>query len=119
MARPKGASQLFTEKQVGGSLRLEEENPILGAGTTAVVGSDPERTQILIINLSGGEVIVGFTNQVASDNGIILPANGGFFSMIVSDDFELVGLPVFMSSAAGGNQIYIMTARRETRTSEE
>lgn len=116
---PKGAAQILTEKDLKGLLVTNEINPVTVAGAQNILGSDPERTIMLIVNLSASEIYVGFTGSVGANFGMILPPNGGFMSMNVTEDYESVTLPIHVYSAAAGNQLYVMTTRRETAIKEE
>lgn len=118
MAFPKGAAALLAEKDLQGSLVTNEINPVTVVGAQNVLGGDPERTIMLLYNLSASEIYVGFSGNVGANNGMIIPPAGGFLTLNVTDDYEAVTLPIFVYSAVGGNQLYIMTTRRETGLKE-
>ena len=116
MAFPKGAAALLAERDLQGSLVTQEINPLTVAGAQNILGADPERTIMLLYNLSASEIYVGFSGNVAAANGMLVPPSGGFIMINVVEDYEAVTLPIFVFSAAANNQLYIMTTRRETGT---
>lgn len=118
MAFPKGAAALLAEKDLKGSLVTNEINPVTVVGAQNVLAGDPERTIMLLYNLSASEIYVGFSGNVGANNGMIVPPAGGFITLNVTEDYEAVTLPIFVYSAAAGNQLYIMTTRRETGIQE-
>ena len=79
----------------------------------------PERTLILLYNLSASEIYIGFSGNVGATNGMLIPPSGGFMSLNVTEDYEAVTLPLFAFSTLAGNQLYIITTRRETGIKEE
>ena len=118
MAFPKGAAALLAEKDLKGSLVTNEINPLTVAGAQNILGADPERTIMLLYNLSVSEIYVGFSGDIASNNGMLVPPSGGFLMINVVEDYEAVTLPIYVYSAAANNQLYIMTTRRETGLQE-
>lgn len=118
MGMPKGAAALLAEKDLKGSLVTNERNPVTVVGAQNILAADPERTIMMLYNLSASEIYVGFTGSVGADNGFLIPPSGGFIQLNVTDDYEAVTLPIFVYSAAAGNQLYIMTTRRETGLEE-
>lgn len=118
MSFPKGAAALLAEKDLKGSLVTNEINPLTAVGSQNILAGDPERTIMLLYNLSASEIYLGFSGNVGVNNGMLVPAAGGFLQLNVTDDYEAVTLPIFCYSAAAGNQLYIMTTRRETGLQE-
>lgn len=118
MAFPKGAAALLAEKDLKGSLITNESNPVTVVGAQNILPADPERTIMLMYNLSASEIYAGFSGNVGANNGFLIPPAGGFIQLNVTDDYEVVTLPIFVYSAAAGNQLYIMTTRRETGVEE-
>jgi len=119
MSLPKGAATILAESDYKGHLVVNETNPVAAIGSTNILGGDPERTIMLVYNLSASEIFVGFGVGVSSSNGILLPPSGGFVGINAKDDYAVVNLPLYAYSAAGGNQLYILTMRRETAYIQE
>ena len=111
---PKGAAAILAEKDLLGSLVTTERNPTTVVGVQNILGGDAERTIMLLYNLSAGEIYVGFSPRVSASNGMLIPAAGGFIIINAVDDYETVTMPIYVFSAAAGNQLYITTTRRET-----
>lgn len=118
MSFPKGAAALLAEKDLKGSLITKEINPLTVVGVQNILNGDSERTIMLLYNLSASELYVGFGGNVGADNGMLVPANGGFLQLNVTQDYEAVTLPIWLYSAAVNNQLYIMTTRRDTGIEE-
>jgi hypothetical protein len=118
MTFPKGAAALLAEKDLKGSLVSQQSNKFLLAGITNILPSDPERINMVVVNLSASELYVGFNAQTDNNQGIILPPNGGFLSMSVVDDYELVTLPFYVFAPSQPLNIYILSTRRETGLQE-
>lgn len=118
MTLPKGAAALLAEKDLKGSLVTNERNPTTVAGAGNVLNGDPERTIMLLYNLSASEIYAGFSGDVGASNGILIPPAGGFMMLNVTEDYEATTLPIWVYSAAAGNQLYIMTTRRESGLGE-
>lgn len=119
MPRPHGASVVFSRRFLEGITVLKETNPTTDAGSKQILGADPERVQLTIYNLSASEVYAGFSADVGSNNGMLIPPAGGFLNMNVRDDFDMVIHPVYIYSAAAGNQLYVVSNRREVKLERE
>lgn len=116
--KPQGAAAHLTERDLKGHLTTNESNPLTLVGAQNVLRGDPERTIMLLYNLSSAEIYMGFGGTVGGNNGVLIPPSGGFVMINVSEDYELVTLPIWVYSAAAGNQLYIMTTRRDTGMDE-
>lgn len=114
MPLPKGAAALLAEKDLKGSMVTNEQAIQPGAGTSNLIGGDPERTIILVYNLSSSEVYVSFTSAVGPFSGILIPPAGGFLMINAVEDYEVATLPLWVYTAVANPELYIMTTRRET-----
>lgn len=119
MARPQGAASILSRRDIEGHVVTRETNPVTVAGVGQLLGADPERTIMLLYNLSAAEIFISFTSEVSSTNGMLLAPNGGFIVINATDDYELSQLPVWAFSVGAGNQLYLMTTRREIKVEEE
>lgn len=118
MARPNGAAAELAAKDLKGYQVTNETNPVTVVGAQNVLPGDPERTLWIIYNLSASDIYVGFGGEVGANNGMIVPSGGGFITMNVTEDYEAVTLPVWVYSSAAGNQLYIMSTRRDGKYQE-
>lgn len=87
------------------------ENPVVSSvGTSAVevLHNNPSRLAWLIINMSSNTVYVAFERDVSSSKGVILQANGGFTSVTVSEDFDLVTYAVWAVASGAASAIYVL-----------
>ena len=118
MSLAQGASVKYAEKFLGGHVVPYIENPVSVAGVVQVLAPDPERVLFYVSNLSPNTMYVGFTPSVSATNGILLSGNGGYVSMNVTEDFEMLTLPIYIATGVAGNQLYIVNMRREFITEE-
>ena len=86
-----GILQKLIQKQFGIKTRLREDTRVSSLGVTSalVLPQNANRLGWIIINLSANTVYVGF------NNGVILVASGGSYSMIWNEDFDVVGYEVW------------------------
>lgn len=115
-ARSQGAAKLLAMRQFGGALNEDERNPVVGVVVEELLGGDPERVLVFILNLSANSVYVGLRETVSSTNGILLAASGGNVSFNAVDDGTLPTRQFFVVSAGADSQLYVLTLRRETQT---
>ncbi len=106
---------LLAMRQFGGALNEDERNPVVGVVVEELLGGDPERVLIFILNLSANSVYVGLRQTVSSTNGIILAASGGNVSFNAVEDGTLPTRQFFVVAAGAGSQLYVLTLRRETQ----
>lgn len=112
---PTGAALLLAQRQFGGALNEDEINPSVGTVVEELLGGDPERVLVFILNLSANSVHVGLRNSVSSTNGILLAASGGNVSFNAVEDGTLPTRQFFVVAAAAASQLYVLTLRRETQ----
>ena len=80
-----------------------------------LLGGDPERVLVFILNLSANSVFAGLRNSVSSTNGILLAASGGNVSFNAVEDGTLPTRQFFVVAAGAASQLYVLTLRRETQ----
>ncbi len=112
---PRGAAMLLAMRQFGGALNEDERNPVVGVVVEELLGGDPERVLIFILNLSANSVHVGLRETVSSTNGILLAASGGNVSFNAVEDGTLPTRQFFVLATAPASQLYVLTLRRETQ----
>jgi len=112
---PTGAALLLAQRQFGGALNEDEINPLVGTVVEELLGGDPERVLVFILNLSANSVHVGLRNTVSATNGILLAASGGNVSFNAVEDGTLPTRQFFVVAAAAVSQLYVLTLRRETQ----
>jgi len=98
------------EKRWGVRTRLVQ-NPVRASVDTdpvVILRGNPDRFHWLVINLSPNEVYLGFDEDVSSTRCVLLGANGGFASMSVDEDGEVVTWEVWAVAAAAGSAIYVI-----------
>lgn len=109
-----GAAAELLARQFGGTFR-DAPRETISVGTTAVqlVGIDPERVHLSIVNLSGASVYVGPFADVSSSKGIRLNSNGGLVGMNVYQDAILPILDWWAVADAAASNVFILGVRRE------
>ncbi len=73
-----------------------------------VLGSNPKRLGCVVVNMGDNPIWLAPRDSVADDYGIELVANGGALTLRWNVDFEMVSLPYYGISNAGGTTIFVM-----------
>lgn len=105
---------VLAARQFGGALNEDERNPIIGVTAEELLGADPERVLIFVLNLSPNSVYMGLRQTVSSTNGILLASNGGGVSFNAVDDGTIPTRQFFVVAGGAGSQLYVLTLRRES-----
>ena len=92
------------------------ENPAgithLGVTAEIVLANNPNRLAFTIINLSANVVYVSLTSDVSAtvgaEQGIRLDANGGSFTCIWDEDFQMTAWAWWGIATAHPSQIYVL-----------
>lgn len=116
---PRGAALVLAERMYGGALNEDERNPLVGTGVTELLGGDPERVLVFILNLSSQSLYIGLRQTVNPTNGILLSSTGGSVSFNAVEDGTLPTRQFFVFSPAVDMQLYVLTLRRETQVADE
>ena len=106
-----GAAAEFLDRYAG-ELTEDESTATIGTTVSQVVGSDPDRLGLLLINLSANTVFIGLENTVSTTNGIRLGANGGSVSFNVTDDGMIQTRNMFAIASGAGSVVYAITLSR-------
>ncbi len=109
----------FLFRKWGGRLAESSANPIIGTDAAELVGADPERVILTVVNLSANVVYVAPSNQVSATNGIRLNANGGSMTIDAETDGVLLSASWWGIAAAANSQLYRLSMRRVTATDQE
>lgn len=107
-----GAAAEFLRTRYAGELSEDETTATVGTTVSQVVGSDPDRLGLLILNLSNNTVFIGIENNVSTTNGIRLGANGGSVAFNVTDDGMIQTRTMFGLATGAGSQIYVLSLSR-------
>jgi len=107
-----GALSDFTEARFGRKVRYNPE-PItttVGTSQTPIWRGNPDRLELVLMNLSGYNMYVYTDPSVSTSKGWLLAANGGYIVFTAEDDAELVGYPFHLIATTQGT---IFTAEIE------
>ena len=119
MAEHFGAAAEFSNLRFDGILAHSNEVVSVGTAQGQIMGNDPERVSVLLINLSSNTIYIGFNEGVGSANGIILTSLGGSLSYDVTNDYILPTLQVNAVAGGAGSNLYVLTQRRIQRLPRE
>jgi len=108
-----GAAADFIAKKYDGGMAETETAESIGVAAGQVIGNDPERVFVLLVNLSANTIYVSFDTNVSSTNGILLAANGGSLEMDVESDLIFPIRALYALAAGAGSMLYVLTMRRD------
>jgi|TARA_B110000211_G_C14063417_1_gene546631 hypothetical protein len=105
------AAEFMATKYLG---QMSEDDTVVTVGTaaTSLIGGDPDRLTLLIVNLSGNTAYIGINNDVSAANGIRLGATGGSVSFDANEDGMIPTREIFALGAGAGTNLYVLSMRR-------
>ena len=107
-----GAAAEFLRERYKGELTEDETSVTVGTAVSTVIGSNPDRLGLLILNLSANTVYVSIDNSVSATNGIRLGANGGSVSLNVTDDGMIQTRTWYGLATGAGSSVYVLDLNR-------
>lgn len=84
-----GAALQYAEIEFGGPVTETDKTVSVATSATRIVGNNPDRVMLLLINLGGTPVYVRPANNPSDSAGVQLSQNGGSMVTIVRDDGTL------------------------------
>lgn len=84
------------------------DNVAFVAAVQPVLASNPKRLGFIVVNMGNNPLWLAPRDNPADNYGIELVANGGTTNMVWDEDFEMVNLPWYGISNAGGTNIFVM-----------
>lgn len=112
--RPQGIAEQYSLKEFNGSIRPVERVQVIAVGAQQILGADPERMSLVIVNHDPAIIYVGLSKDVSASRGIPVTANGGYLSFSIGQDGDVLINPFYIFSVAGGGNVYTLVGRRET-----
>jgi hypothetical protein len=89
--RTTGAARYWAEKFLGGPTREQESTPQINTTLTTIVGNNPDRVGLVMVNNSTLEVFAGFNAALIGINvGIPLQSGGGAITLNLTDDMTWI-----------------------------
>ncbi len=79
---------------------------------TQILQNNPDRIFLLIVNLSANTGYVGWDARVSADRGIPLAPYGGYISLSIEEDGELVIYEVWAVNEAAAGKYYVVEIER-------
>lgn len=112
-----GAAQSYVEGVYGGPVTEQDhEIPLPITTVTKLLGLNPERLALTIINVGSYDCYVMFDNLVSDKRGISLSASGGYVNMTVRDDQMLPIREWWAYAPAGATDLFVLETKRYSLT---
>ncbi len=110
-----GALSRFTEKYFGVRTRaVPSEVSALAASVTLLARNNPDRLQLVVVNLSDTDLYVGCFRDVTATKGIFLAKSGGSIGLVATEDAEMVGYEWNVyNSAAAAKAVFVLEVEGE------
>lgn len=103
-------------RRFGGVVRDEAGTVSIGITVGAIVGRDPERVFLLIVNLSPNDLFIAPLIDPSSTRGIRLDPNGGSMTVNIDQDASLPALEWNGIATVAGSNVFFLTVRRDVNT---
>jgi|TARA_B110000438_G_scaffold286613_1_gene318011 hypothetical protein len=107
-----GAAAEFLRERYKGELTEDETSVTVGTGVSTIIGGNPDRLGLLILNLSSNTLYVSIDNSVSATNGIRLGANGGSVALNVTDDGMIQTRTWYGLATGAGSSVYVLDLTR-------
>jgi hypothetical protein len=82
-------------------------NSIAGLSPVQVAPNNPSRLGLLLMNLSPNNIYAMFDPAPSATRGILLQANGGGFTLVWTDQFDMVTYEWWVLASTAGSQMAI------------
>lgn len=85
------------------------ENPLIaqvGVAVLQLIGGNPNRLSLYVVNLSANIIYLAPDEQVAADHGLYLAPNGGSIVLKRHEDFEFVTLPFWVVASGAASDLW-------------
>jgi hypothetical protein len=89
MANLTGVAAEWSAREYGGRFQSSDSTPSVGTSVSTIVQNNPERVNLLIINLSANTVYIRPNGVPSATAGIVLAPSGGSFSTNMLEDLVL------------------------------
>ena len=107
-----GAAAEFLRERYKGELTEDQTSVTVGTGVSTIIGGNPDRLGLLILNLSSNTLYVSIDNSVSATNGIRLGANGGSVALNVTDDGMIQTRTWYGLATGAGSSVYVLDLTR-------
>jgi hypothetical protein len=89
MARLTGIAAEWSAREYGGRFEAEDSAATVGTTVSTIVVNNPERVNLLVVNLSVNTVTIRPKGVATATAGIVLAPSGGNFSTNMLEDLVL------------------------------
>ena len=112
-----GAASLYAETEIYGPVTQADGSVDVGTSATRIVGSNPDRVFLLLVNNSTSDLYVRPGSNPTTTLGIFLAASGGSVEVDVRDDGVLPASEWWGISASGTGTLYYAEMKRYAESS--
>ncbi len=109
-----GAALMLARRRFGGDVVARQASALVGTSAGEALGGDPERVQVLFVNLSANDIYLGFNSQVSATNGIWLGPNGGSALLTADEDGPMPTYAWWAVATVAASTLHIVELRRES-----
>lgn len=103
-----GSLREFTNKYFSVPTQANVADVDTVIGIANVAKNNPDRLSLVIMNLSDTNVYISPDKNPSASHGILIQANGGFFSMNAKDDGALVGYEWNVYCTAATKRLFVL-----------
>lgn len=107
-----GAALQYAELEFGGPVSETDNTVSVATTATKIVGNNPDRVMLLLVNLGGTPVNVVPDNDPSSSKGITISQNGGSMVSIVRDDGTLPTREWYGIATSAAANVYVLELSR-------
>lgn len=112
MARLTGVAAEWSAREYGGRFQATDTPAQVGTSSARLVQTNPERVNLLIVNLSVNTVYIRPNNHATTAAGIVLAPNGGSFSTNLLEDLVLPSYEYFAIASGAASDVLVIEVSR-------
>jgi|SRR6478735_3061072 len=112
MAAMTGVVGEWTQREYNGRFESLDLSAAIGTGPVVVAQNDPERVELMFVNLSVNIIYLRMAGVPTSTVGIPLAPNGGFLTVNMLEDLTLPSMQWQAVAAASPSQLAVYGVRR-------
>lgn len=102
----------FLANEFGGLFQATESTLSIGSSSQQVAANDSERVFILMANIGIELVTIQINRNAASNEGFLLPPNGGLLAFNLKEDFVMPSYLFNAISSGLGSSLTVIEVRR-------
>lgn len=119
MAIINGVAAQYLAREYGGLFDLKTTRKTLGVTKAEILGPDPERVWVHMMNLSVNQINLGYDFELSATQSFLLTPSGGQFSVTTRDDFVIPNQQFVGFASAASSVLFVAYIRRVSVVSEQ